>query len=355
MSFNEAMFEDQCWRTRNTFLEFYEEKDNEFSDLAPATRHRSASAGPLTTPTARAAMMLKRNEFEQINEARSSYQERLQWSSCQVSQDPFSMQQDLDKSGRQVQQQQQPQQQQEGYVAKRGGGLRGPYHAVEEAHREVKGKVDDAVVLSLANLTAPPSESTLPMPSMTSTERPISTDDVGKGKQKNAIAPQEATDLVGGENVMSTPDGGMTTAMIRHIACRYTQDDIAPFLNEAGFAGKYNWIYLPLNPQKTANLGYVFVNFVSQQNLDECRDLLDNQVFGPSQTTKRCQVSVALLQGPRVQRRSRRRGKDKNQQAALAIANGEAERQSCPRGSMDSCDIAASTHDTSDAHLVVGA
>jgi hypothetical protein len=254
--------------------------------------------------------------------------------------------QSLDKSGMQLGQQ-------EGYTAKRGGGLRGPYHAVDEAQREVKSRGDDAVVLSLANLTAPPIESSLTMPS---SER---SDEVVKGKQQKnvAICPPEATEFVGGppgEN-SNEKDGEVTTAMIRHIACRYTQDDIASFLNEAGFAGKYNWIYLPLNPQKTANLGYVFVNFVSPQNLDECRDLLDNQVFGPSQTTKRCQVTMALLQGPRVQRRSRRRGKDKNQQAALAMASGEADRQSCPRSSMDNCNSPTSAHDTSEDHLVLGA
>jgi hypothetical protein len=282
--------------------------------------------------------MLSAKDFQQKMEARASCHDRFAMEKSGL--------QSMDKSGTQLGQQ-------EGYTAKRGGGLRGPYHAIEEAPREVKNRGgDDAVVLSLANLTAPPVESSLTMPS---SERSASTDDVVKGKQQKnvAICPPEEV-MMGGENP-AEKDGEVTTAMIRHIACRYTQDDIASFLNEAGFAGKYNWIYLPLNPQKTANLGYVFVNFVSPQNLDECRDLLDNQVFGPSQTTKRCQVTMALLQGPRVQRRSRRRGKDKNQQAALAMASGEADRQSCPRSSMDSCNSPTSAHDTSDDHLCLGA
>jgi hypothetical protein len=329
---------NQCWRIRNTFLEFYDGQDDDLGEFSAPTRQRSASAGPMTTPTSR---VTQASDLEQVVEARSPCQDHY-------GMEKTGFMQPMEKSGMQVVQQ-------EGYVAKRGGGLREPYHAPdlyhapEEVRREIKSRGDDAVVLSLASLTTPPSESVV---TSSPSDRMLCVDEVTKSKQGDIAIAQATADGI--ENP-TEKDADVTTAMIRHIACRYTQDDIASFLNEAGFAGKYNWVYLPLNPQKTANLGYVFVNFVSPETLDECRDLLDNQVFGPSQTTKRCQVTMALLQGPRIQRRSRRKVKDKHQQAELAMASGEADRQSCPRSSLESCNSPTAAIDTSDAHLVLGA
>jgi hypothetical protein len=270
---------NQRWRVRNTFLEFDDREDNDFAKLARPSTQRSASVGSLAASTARVS---ERGDLEQ-----------------------------------------EVQMQQDGHVAKRGGGVRVPYcapgfHVSEESRRDTK----TAVALSFASLTNHPTTSSdVQIPNCAAAV---------ENKQKDSPISQEATTIV--ENP-AEKDTEISTAMIRHIACRYTQDDITSILNEAGFAGKYNWIYLPMNPQKNANLGYVFVNFVSPQSLDECRELLDDQIFGPSQTTKRCQVTLALLQGPRIPRKPHRKGKDKRQRAALAIANDEADGQACSSSS----------------------
>jgi len=266
---------NQRWRVRNTFLEFYDGEDNDFAKLARPSTQRSASVGSLAASIAR---LSERDDLEQ-----------------------------------------EVQMQPEGHVAKRGGGLRAPgFHVPEEPRRDTK----IAVALSLASLTNHPT---------TSPDVQIPNCVAAVESKKDPIS-QEATEIV--ENP-TEKDADISTAMIRHIACRYTQDDITSILNEAGFAGKYNWIYLPMNPQKNANLGYVFVNFFSPQSLDECRELLDDQVFGSSQTTKRCQVTLALLQGPRIPRKPHRKGKDKRQRGALARANDGADRQSCSSSSGD--------------------
>mmetsp|Transcript_62621 Transcript_62621/g.97457 ORF Transcript_62621/g.97457 Transcript_62621/m.97457 type:complete len:193 (+) Transcript_62621:73-651(+) len=88
-----------------------------------------------------------------------------------------------------------------------------------------------------------------------------------------------------------------TTVMIRHIACRYTQAEVVAVLDGAGFSEKYDIVHVPSNPSRKANLGYVFVNFVSPQYVEECRIKFDGQVFGPSCTTKKCEVSLAHMQG----------------------------------------------------------
>jgi hypothetical protein len=126
---------------------------------------------------------------------------------------------------------------------------------------------------------------------------------------------------------LANPDGGTTTAMIRHIACRYTQEQVASFLDDIGLEGKYNCIYLPLNSTKRANLGYVFVNFLSVEYFEECRELLDNQILGPSQTEKRCQVTQAHLQGAQISRNFRRKAMLKERKKAereLGVSSGDA-------------------------------
>jgi hypothetical protein len=111
----------------------------------------------------------------------------------------------------------------------------------------------------------------------------------------------------------ATPQGqvqaqeDVTTVMLRNIACRYTKDEVIALLDAAGLKGKYNGIHLPMNSKRSANLGYAFISFLSPVHVQECHDLLDNQVFGPSQTTKRCEVTPAVLQGPKSSRKSRRR------------------------------------------------
>lgn len=87
-----------------------------------------------------------------------------------------------------------------------------------------------------------------------------------------------------------------TTVMIRHIACRYTESDVSTFLDGAGLHGKYDSVKLPLNTTKRANLGYVFVNFLKSEYVEECRAIFDGKAFGSSRTEKKCQVSLAHMQ-----------------------------------------------------------
>jgi hypothetical protein len=98
-----------------------------------------------------------------------------------------------------------------------------------------------------------------------------------------------------------------TTVMIRHIACRYTKEQTETLLDAMGFKDRYKWIYLPMNTRKSANLGYVFVNFHSPSDVEKCCALLDNQVFGTSRTAKRCKVTMAFLQGAKLPQKMRRK------------------------------------------------
>jgi hypothetical protein len=115
----------------------------------------------------------------------------------------------------------------------------------------------------------------------------------------NSTASFSSTTLSPAANGM----GDATTVMIRNIACRYNHKDVKRVLDDAGMKGSYNFVHLPLNQSRRANLGYVFVDFKSPQHVDECRSTFDGCVFGTSYTTKTCQVSLANTQGkPKIPR-----------------------------------------------------
>jgi len=53
-----------------------------------------------------------------------------------------------------------------------------------------------------------------------------------------------------------------TTVMLKNIPNNYTRDMVLNLLDEKGFAGLYDFVYLPFDFEKKANLGYAFVNLV---------------------------------------------------------------------------------------------
>lgn len=51
-----------------------------------------------------------------------------------------------------------------------------------------------------------------------------------------------------------------TTVMMKNIPNNYTRDMFLAMLNEEGFDGLYDFVYLPFDFNRDANLGYAFVN-----------------------------------------------------------------------------------------------
>jgi len=91
--------------------------------------------------------------------------------------------------------------------------------------------------------------------------------------------------------------GGSRTVMIRNIACRYSQEDVRLVLDSIGLGDKYDFIYVPMNAKRRANLGYFFVNFIQAEFVEECMRRLAGRVFGDCLSEKLCEVSQAHLQG----------------------------------------------------------
>jgi hypothetical protein len=89
----------------------------------------------------------------------------------------------------------------------------------------------------------------------------------------------------------------VTTVMLRNIACRYSQEDIATALDDIGLAWTYELVYIPRSPTRKSNLGYAFVYFRDPKYVADCIRLCDGKPFGRCSTTKLCKVALAHVQG----------------------------------------------------------
>lgn len=87
-----------------------------------------------------------------------------------------------------------------------------------------------------------------------------------------------------------------TTVMIRNLACRYTQEDVKTILDESGFRGLFDFVYMPRSTSMTSNLGYVFVNFKREEHVEMCRTAFHGRSFGGG-SAKVCEVALARRQG----------------------------------------------------------
>ena len=61
------------------------------------------------------------------------------------------------------------------------------------------------------------------------------------------------------------PVSQVTTFMIRNIPTRFTSISFVRLLEEYGFAGTFNFFYLPMDFRSGKNMGYAFINFHSPE------------------------------------------------------------------------------------------
>ncbi|CAE7437019.1 ML5 [Symbiodinium natans] len=87
----------------------------------------------------------------------------------------------------------------------------------------------------------------------------------------------------------TTPE--RTTLMLRNIPNNYCREMFLALLDEHGFAGRYDFVYLPCDFYRQANLGYAFVNLVDGAAVDELWQAFDGFSGWSLPTAKVCQVS----------------------------------------------------------------
>jgi len=69
--------------------------------------------------------------------------------------------------------------------------------------------------------------------------------------------------------VCDLPIEQCTTVMLRNLPNNYTREMLLNLLEEEGYQGKYNFLYLPIDFQSRACLGYAFINLVEPSIVQE--------------------------------------------------------------------------------------
>jgi len=93
--------------------------------------------------------------------------------------------------------------------------------------------------------------------------------------------------------------GARTTMMIRNIPYKYSVDELAAEIEDSGFQGMFDLVYLPLLAKSLGNRGFAFVNFTSPTAACEFQHLFSKRRFSQHQEqfSKAASVSYAQKQG----------------------------------------------------------
>jgi len=90
-----------------------------------------------------------------------------------------------------------------------------------------------------------------------------------------------------------------TTMMIRNIPYKYSVDELAAEIEESGFEGMFDLVYLPMIAKLLGNRGFAFVDFISPSAACEFQRLFSKHRFSQHQEqfSKAASVSYAQKQG----------------------------------------------------------
>eukprot|EP00439_Symbiodinium_sp_Y106_P041877 s759_g5.t1 len=92
-----------------------------------------------------------------------------------------------------------------------------------------------------------------------------------------------------GESTPKTPK--KTTVMLRNLPNNYTRSMVLNLLNQEGFKGKFDFLYLPIDFRSKAGLGYAFVNLVEPSFVPSFWKAFDGYTKWVLPSSKVCQVS----------------------------------------------------------------
>jgi hypothetical protein len=93
------------------------------------------------------------------------------------------------------------------------------------------------------------------------------------------------------------PPAPPTSVMLRNIPLDLTRGMFLDMLNDEGFAGKYDLVYLPRDFQTTANLGYAFVNLLEHTEALRMTTHFTGFCKWSIRSSKRCATAWSSQQG----------------------------------------------------------
>mmetsp|Transcript_711 Transcript_711/g.1224 ORF Transcript_711/g.1224 Transcript_711/m.1224 type:complete len:298 (-) Transcript_711:351-1244(-) len=83
---------------------------------------------------------------------------------------------------------------------------------------------------------------------------------------------------------------GNTTVMLRNLPNNYSRNMLLDLLDGQGFCGLYDFVYMPMDFSKRANLGYAFVNLLTPQVAVKLWEAMDGFLDWSIPTAKVCKV-----------------------------------------------------------------
>jgi hypothetical protein len=88
-----------------------------------------------------------------------------------------------------------------------------------------------------------------------------------------------------------------TTLMLRNIPLDLTRDMFLKMIDDEGFAGKYDLIYLPTDFKTSANLGYGFVNLTANSHAVQMQESFEGFCRWGTRSAKKCEAQWSSTQG----------------------------------------------------------
>jgi len=87
-----------------------------------------------------------------------------------------------------------------------------------------------------------------------------------------------------------------TTVMIRNVPYKYTVDELSAEIEESGFQGMFDLVYLPMLAKCLGSRGYAFVNFISSAAAGDFQCRFSKHRFNQHQEQFRKPASVSYAQ-----------------------------------------------------------
>jgi len=88
-----------------------------------------------------------------------------------------------------------------------------------------------------------------------------------------------------------------TTLVLRNCPNDLRRDDLCKILDSKGLEGLYNFVHVPMDFVRNANVGYAFVNFCDHQKALQGQEVMNGFGDWPVRSKKVCEAIWAKMQG----------------------------------------------------------
>jgi hypothetical protein len=121
-----------------------------------------------------------------------------------------------------------------------------------------------------------------------------------EGSSNSSVGEQEATSSTDGFSVEEptvVQKEPTTTMMLRNLPNKYTREMLIAEFEEAGVMRDIDFLYLPIDLRQCVNVGYCFVNFVSEPAVERFRSKFEGKKLKFIRSSKVLSLAKGAIQG----------------------------------------------------------